>query len=132
MSTENVEIARGGYDAFNRGEIEAVLGIMDPDIEWQEPEVEGLPASGIHHGREAVAENVFGRVQEDWDEFQVLPEEFLDAGERVVVLGRFQGKGKASGGTLDAPFAHIWTLRDGKLVWFRNYMDTANFLQALG
>ncbi len=132
MSAENVEIARGGYDAFSRGDIDAVLSMMDPDIVWQEPDVEGIPAGGTHHGREAVAENVFGRVSEDWDEFQVVPEEFLDAGDRVVVLGLFQGKGKATGGTLDAPFAHVWTLREGKMVHFRNYTDTTNWLQALG
>ncbi len=61
-----------------------------------------------------------------------MPKEFLDAGDRVVVLGHLQGRGKASGGTLDAPYAHVWTLRDGKAVHFRNYMDTATFLQSLG
>jgi hypothetical protein len=132
MSEENVNILRQGYEAFNRGDIDTVMGIMDPNIEWQEPDVEGLPARGTHHGPEAVANNVFGSVVENWDDFQAVPEEFLDAGERVVVLGRFQGRGKATGGTLDAPFAHVWTLRDGKLVHFRNYTDTANLLQSLG
>lgn len=105
MSAENVEIARGGYDAFSRGDIDAVLSMMDPDIVWQEPDVEGIPAGGTHHGREAVAENVFGRVSEDWDEFQVVPEEFLDAGDRVVVLGLFQGKERRPAGrsTLPSP-----------------------------
>ena len=132
MSEENVNIVRQGYEAFNRGDIDAVMGIMDPNIEWQEPDVEGLPDRGTHLGREAVANNVFGSVGENWDDFQVQPEEFLDAGDRVVVLGRFQGRGKATGRTLDAPYAHVWTLRDGKAVHFRNYTDTANFLQSLG
>jgi superfamily II RNA helicase len=47
----------------------------------------------------------------NWDDFQAVPDEFLDAGERVVVLGHFQGRGKASGKTLDALYAHGWTLR---------------------
>ncbi len=132
MSEDNVNISRQGYEAFNRGDIDTVLGLMNPEIEWQEPDVEGLPVRGTHHGPEAVANNVFGTVVETWEDFRVVPEEFLDAGERVVVLGRFQGRGKASGRTLDAPFAHVWTLRDGKLVHFRNYPDTANFLEALG
>ncbi len=132
MSEENVNIVRQGYEAFNRGDIDAVMGIMDPNIEWQEPDVEGLPARGTHLGPEAVANNVFGSVGENWDDFQVPPEEFLDAGDRVVVLGRFQGRGKATGRTLDAPYAHVWTLHDGKAVHFRNYMDTASFLQSLG
>jgi ketosteroid isomerase-like protein len=132
MSEENLNIARQGYEAFNRGDIDAVLSIMDPNIEWQEPDVEGLPFRGTHHGPEAVANNVFGLVEEHWDGLHVEAEEFLDAGDRVIVLGRFQGTGKATGRTLDAPYAHVWTLRDGRLVHFRNYTDTANFLQALG
>ncbi len=132
MSEENVNIMRQGYEAFNRGDIDAVLGIMDPEIEWQEPDVEGLPAPGTHHGPEAVANNVFGSVEEHWDEFQVVAEEFLEAGERVIVLGHFRVRGKATGRSADAPYAHVWTLRDGKVVHLRNYMDTATFLGSLG
>ncbi len=133
MSEENVNIMRQGYEAFNRGDIEAVMGLFDPEIEWQEPDVEGLPDRGTHHGAEAVANEVFGAVAEHWDEFRAVADEFLDAGDRVVVLGRFRGRGKASGGTLDAPFAHVWTLGDdGRAVHHRNYADTANFLRALG
>ena len=132
MSEENVNIMRQGYDAFNRGDIETVMGLMDPDIEWQEPDVEGLPDRGTHHGSEAVANEVFGAVAEHWDEFQAVPEEFLDAGERVIVLGHFRVRGKATGRTVDAPYAHVWTLRDGKVVQHRNYVDTATFLQSLG
>ncbi len=132
MSEENLNIARQAYDAFNRGDIDTVLSIMDPNIEWQEPDVEGLPDRGTHHGPEAVANNVFGSLVEHWDGFRVEAEEFLDAGDRVIVLGRFRGTGKATGRTLDAPYAHVWTLRDGRWVNFRDYMDTATFVQALG
>ncbi len=132
MSEENVNIMRQGYEAFNRGDIDAVMGIMDQNIEWQEPDVGELPARGTHHGPEAVANNVFGSVPEHWDEFQAVAEEFLDAGDRVVVLGYFRLKGKATGKTVDAPFAHVWALRDGKAVYHHNYVDTATFLQSLG
>ena len=65
-------------------------------------------------------------------EFQAVTEEFLDAGERVVVLGHFRVRGKATGKTIDAPFAHVWTLREGKAVYHHNYVDTATILQSLG
>jgi ketosteroid isomerase-like protein len=131
MSEENVKLLRQGYDAFNRGDIDTVMGLMDPNIEWQEPDVEGLPQRGTHHGAEDVANNVFGAIVGSWDDFQAVPEEFLDAGDRVVVLGHLQGRGKPNGRTLDAPYAHVWTLRDGKAVHFRAYADTANSLQSL-
>ncbi len=131
MSEENVNIMRKGYDAFNRGDIDAVLGLMDPNIEWHEPEVQGLPFGGTHRGPEAVARNVFQSAIKNWDDFQVVPETFLDADDVVVVLGRFLGRAKASGRTLDAPFAHVWALRNGKIAQMRNYTDTAQFLRTL-
>ena len=132
MSEENVDILRKGYEAFNRADMDTVMGLMDPHIEWQESDVEGLPQGGTHHGPEAVANNVFGAIVGNWDDFQAVPAEFLDAGERVVVLGHVQGRGKASGKTLDAFYAHVWTLRDGKAVHVRVYADTAKLLQSLG
>jgi len=132
MSEENVDILRKGYEAFNRADIDTVMGLMDPHIEWQESDVEGLPQGGTHHGPEAVANNVFGAIVGNWDDFQAVPAEFLDAGERVVVLGHVQGRGKASGKTLDALYAHGWTLRNGKAVHFRAYADTAKVLQSPG
>ena len=132
MSEENVDIMRKGYEAFNRADIDTVMGLMAPDIEWQESDVEGLPQRGTHHGPEDVANDVFGAIVGNWDDFQAVPDEFLDAGERVVVLGRFQGRGKATGKTLDALYAHVWTLRDGKAVHVRVYADTAKLLQSLG
>lgn len=132
MSEENVNILRQGYEAFNRGDIDAVTSLMDENIEWQEADVEGLPIRGTHHGPEAVANNVFQTAVESWEDFGAVAEEFLDAGDHVLVLGRFQGRGKESGRTLDAPFAHVWTLREGKLVRHRNYPDTARLLQSLG
>ncbi len=65
MSAENVDIMRRGYDAFNRGDIDTVMGILDQNIEWHEPDVEGLPSRGTHHGSQQVAENVFQTVPEN-------------------------------------------------------------------
>ncbi len=121
---------RRGYEAFNRSDIDTVLGILDPDIEWHEPEVEGLPFAGTHRGHEQVVRNVFQSAVEHWDDFQVVPETYLDADD-VVVLGRFRGRGKVSGEPLDAPFAHIWELREGKVARGRDYTDTAQFLRTL-
>ncbi len=65
-------------------------------------------------------------------DFQAVPEEFLDAGEHVIVLGHFHATAKATGKTIDAPYAHVWKVRAGKAVYQRNYVDTAPFLEALG
>lgn len=130
MSAENLDIMRRGYEAFNRGDIDTVLGLMDENIEWHEPEV--APYGGTHRGPEQVVQNVFQPVVEDYDDFQVVTEKLLDADDHVVALGRFQGTAKATGITLDAPFAHVWVLRGGKMTFFQNYTDTAQMLRSLG
>ena len=62
MTAGNVEIVRGAYDAFARGDVPAVVGTMDPDIEWIESSAEGLPATGTFKGPEAVVGGVFAMV----------------------------------------------------------------------
>ncbi len=68
---------------------------------------------------------------ERFDDFRMQCDQYLDAGEHVVVTGRFLGRGKETGNELNAPFAHIWTMRNGKVTQFRNYTDTANWLRAM-
>lgn len=131
MSQENVEVVRRSYDAFNRGDYAAVLEALDPSIVWEEPDLSGVAFSGEHHGRERVLKKVFEPVRREVDDFEVVPEEFIDAGDRVVVLGRYRGHGTDTGVTLDAAFAHVWTMRHGKVIQYRDYYDTANWLRSL-
>jgi hypothetical protein len=130
-SRNPLEIVRRSYDAFNRGDYEAVLKAIDPEIEWEEPDISGLAFSGEHHGRDHLVEKVFQPVRREVDDLDVVAEEFLDAGDHVVVLGRYNGHGRDTGITLDAPFAHVWTMRSGKAVRHRDYYDTANWLRSL-
>ena len=130
MSQENVEVAKRTYEAFGRGDVPAVLENFDPAVEWHA--AEGLPWGGQHDGPQAVAENVFGAVMAAVDGFALDVDRFLDSGDYVVALGRYSGTGKQSGKPLDAAFAHVWELDDGKLKRFLHYTDTARFNEALG
>lgn len=129
MSKDNIATIRSAYDLFARRDYARMP--FDPQIEWVEPSVEGLPASGTHHGLEAVIKEVFEFAVDKLENFRLECDQYLDAGDKVVVTGRFLGRGKDTGNELNAPFAHIWTLRNEKVVSFRNYTDTANWLQAL-
>ena len=60
-----------------------------------------------------------------------MPDEFLEAGDEVVVLGRYRGTAKQTGKPLDVPFVHVWSLRDGKAWRFRQFLDTAGWVAAL-
>jgi len=125
-----LEIVRGSYEAFARHDLDAVLGDMDPEIEWYQ--AQGLTHGGYYRGLEEVRRNIFEPLDRDWwDEFSAEPDEFIDAGEEVVVLGRYRGVAKGTGKRLDVPFVHVWALRDGKAVRFRQFLDTAGWVEAL-
>jgi ketosteroid isomerase-like protein len=125
-----VDIVRRSYEAFARDDMDGVLADMDPDIEWHQ--AQGLPHGGYYRGIDEVRRNIFDPLDEEWwDEFDADPDQFLDAGDEVVVLGRYRGVAKATGKRLDVPFVHVWTLRDGRAVRFRQFLDTAGWVAAL-
>lgn len=126
----NLDIVKRSYDAFSRHDLDAVMGDMHPEIEWHQ--AQGLPHGGLYRGLAAVKANVFDPLAEDWwDEFTADPDEFVDAGSQVVVVGRYRGTAKATRKQLDVPFVHIWTLDGGKAIRFRQYLDTAGWVEAL-
>jgi ketosteroid isomerase-like protein len=132
MSEQNASVIRGLYEAFGRGDIPGVLGALDAQIEWLEAEnfiyAEGNP----YIGPAAVLEGVFMRIGAEWEGFTVSPKEVLDAGETIVGHGYYSGTYKKNGRKVRAQFAHVFSLRDGKVVRFQQYTDTAQFLQAVG
>ena len=125
-----VELVKRSYVAFEAGDMDAVLGDMDSQIEWQQ--AQGLPHGGTYRGVDEVRRNIFDPLDEQWwDEFSAVPTEFLDAGGEVVVLGRYRGRAKGTGKQLDVPFVHVWTVRGEKAVRFRQFLDTAGWIEAL-
>lgn len=125
----NLNSVRSLYDAFAKGDIPAVLGFLSPDIEWTE--AEGFPYGGTYVGPQAVLEGVFMRFGTEWEGFAAVPAEFIDGGDRVVVLGQYGGTYKATGKSLQANFAHVWKVREGKAVGFVQYVDTLIVQRAL-
>jgi len=105
---------------------------MDAKVQWVESSAEGIPTRGTHVGPAQVAENVFASVPRDWDEFRIVPEDFFNEGDTVVVRGRVKAVAKSTGRSMDAPFVHIFTVTDGKLTKLTNHHDTALWLEALG
>jgi ketosteroid isomerase-like protein len=126
----SLDLVKRSYAAFEQGDLEGVLGDLDPEIEWQQ--AQGLPHGGTYHGRDEVRRSIFDPLDEEWwDEFSAVPTEFLDAGDEVVVLGRYRGVAKRTGKHLDVPFVHVWTVRGERAVRFRQFLDTAGWIEAL-
>jgi ketosteroid isomerase-like protein len=129
MSEDNIALVRGLYEEFAQGNVDAVLAGFADDIEWVEPD--GMPYETAHSPQE-VAENVFARVTSDVEGFSVNPEEFYADGDGVVTLGHYGGTSNSSGKPLDLAFTHAWTVRDGKISRFREFVDTATFSTIVG
>ena len=131
MSEENRETVQGMYDAFGRGDIGTVLAALDPDVEWWEAENFIYADNNPYVGPDAVLQGVFARIGGEWEGFSVSPKEVLDAGDTVVGHGHYSGKFRNTGRDVRAQFAHLFTFRDGKIVKFQQYTDTAQFKAAV-
>ena len=123
MSQENVELVQAIYAAFGAGDVPGVVGRMSPDIVWNEAENFPYADGNPYLGPEAILTGIFARLGTDWEGFAAVPNEYLDAGDTVVVLGRYHGTFKATGETLDAQLVHVWRLEDGKAVAFQQFTD---------
>lgn len=127
----NVETARRSYEAFAGGDLDGALAMMDDDIEWQQ--AQGLPHGGLYRGLKAVRAAIFDPIDAEWwEDFRAGPEEFVDGGDTVVVLGRYTARARRTGAALDVPFVHVWTFQGGRAVRFRQFTDTLGWVSALG
>lgn len=130
MSREHVELAKRGVDAFNRGDLDAFAETVTPDYEWVGAFL-GIVEGGSYRGREGMA-RYFAEAEETWEELNVSGDEFRDLGDRVLVLGRMEGRGRSSGVAVDTPYTMVVDFRDGKVSRTRAYLDHAEALRAAG
>lgn len=129
----HVPVVKDLYAKFASGDVPAVLAMLTDDVEWREAESNPYQPSGEPwRGPQAVLENLFVKLGGEWDGFTVTPSCFLDAGDRVIVEGRYTGTYRATGKALDAQVCHVWTLRDGRISGFQQYVDTAGLREAMG
>jgi ketosteroid isomerase-like protein len=118
----NVDIIKRLYKAFEEGDIDAVFEVLDPNIEWIE--ADGIPYAGRFVGYDAIRDGVFAKIGAEWDNFTAEVHEFIDGGDVVVTLGTDGGIYKGTGKKMRAPTASVWRLKDGKVIYFRQYIDS--------
>jgi ketosteroid isomerase-like protein len=122
MSQENVEIVRRFLIV---DDVDEALTCADPGIVWNP--IEELPTQGHDAVRASLA-----RWKAEWHDYKVMPEEFDDRGDRVVVTVRLRGRGRGSGVEVDARFYDVYTLRDGKIVRMDQFTERSQALEAVG
>ena len=126
MTSTPTDTVRDFYDKLSSGDAPGALGLMAPDIEWitmWHYKVDG-------RGPGAVAEGLFKPLMAEWTSFSLIPTEFITDGDIVASLGDFKGVHGVSGKTCDARYAHVWTVKEGKITRFRQYIDTLAVAEA--
>ena len=128
----NVALMKEGYAAFAKGNIDAVLAIWDPQIEWHE--CKGMPVvpaggSGTFVGHQAVLAGVIAKIPEHIDGFGIEIDELFGSGDRVVMSGRYVGTLRATGKPFKVAVVHLWTFRDGRATKMIQVADTAEIIR---
>jgi ketosteroid isomerase-like protein len=125
----NIALLRQAYDAYSKGDIQRVMGMFAQDIEWDMPEVEGIPFSGKRHGIGQVGE--FFRLMDECQEArEFTPDQFIARGDQVIVLGHCTFAVRTTGLEYSDEWCHVFTVKAGKVTSFKEYSDTHKAAQA--
>jgi uncharacterized protein len=118
----NIDIVRDHYAASARGDIRAMMAEVSPQVRWTE--MAGFPCAGTWIGPQAVVDNVFTVLGQEWDGYRFELERLLDAGDNIVGIGTYHGTFRATGKPMQARVAHVWRLQGGSVVAFEQFTDT--------
>jgi ketosteroid isomerase-like protein len=130
LSQENVELVHRMCEAFLAGNLAAALDVLHADVTWHGT-IGGLEEGRTAHGHDEVIEG-FVEGLRDWERHSLEAEDYLDAGDRVVVLWHEVGRGKASGVEVETRTAVVYTVRGDEVVEVQGYMDRRQALEAVG
>ncbi|HWR54425.1 MAG TPA: nuclear transport factor 2 family protein [Bryobacteraceae bacterium] len=119
----NTRVVKEMYDAFQRNDIPGLLARMDDNITFRIPGPDYVPVVGVYSGRKEL-ETFFSKLEQAMDFSQFEPREYVAQGDRVIALGYYRGKAKATGREFEADWVMAWTIRNGKAVEFQEYTDT--------
>lgn len=120
---QNTEALKDGWDAFAKGDLDAVKDGWHEDIEWENPHWGKAPAPGVVRGKDEIIQ-MFGQVLGEWDDVDMGADEYIEQGDTVVVLAHFKGKSKETGKSVELPWVYIWRMRDGKAARCQFLTDT--------
>ncbi len=127
MSAEDVSTLRAAYEEFPHG-LEKILA---KKVRWREPKVDGLWVSGGYRGAKQVSREVLEPIPSLFEQFSVEAEEFIDAGKRVLVTGRYRLRGRGHNLDVVTPFVHVWKMKKGRARRFRDYTESERWLTTL-
>jgi ketosteroid isomerase-like protein len=125
----NIGLLKQAYDAYGKGDIQRLLGMCAPDIDWELPEVEGIPFTGKRHGVGQVGE-FFRILAECQEPREFRPDRFIAQDDQVVVLGHATFTVRATGAEFSGDWCHVFRVDGGRIASFKEYDDTHQAAQA--
>ncbi|HDR4726665.1 nuclear transport factor 2 family protein [Bacillus cereus group sp. Sample62] len=124
MSKSNLEIIRSTYEGSASSNAKHLVEALAEKVEWTE--AEGFPYGGTYIGVEAIMENVFNRLGSEWDDYKASVNMYHEVNGKDVIIaeGVYSGVYKETGKSFEAEFVHVWQLENGKIVKFKQYVDS--------
>jgi uncharacterized protein len=124
--SDRVEKVRAGYRAFSEGDFETAVELLDERVEWHPPpsSLEPQPLYGRDAVRDYLKPNIFSMQSAE-------PQEFIEQGDRILVVARVRARGRESGLEFELTNFHLWEIEGDRVVRFRPYEDRAEALAAL-
>src|SRR5947207_297207 len=132
MSQENVEVVKNASEAWERGDLEAWLEALHPDVVWDSSRFAGLLEGSVYEGRDEVRAFLLDEWRASWDLYEAHVEDVVDAGDRVLVLWSQRMVEAGSGIPLEVHTAQLCSVRDGKVIRMDNFTDRAEARKAEG
>jgi uncharacterized protein len=128
IANKDVETLRDAYEALNQGDIERALAVLDEQAEWCEHS--DLPEAGLYRGRDAIR-TFLESFLESWADFTQETEDVIAGEGCILILLRSRSQGKGSGISVEAQYAHLWTMQDGRGMRVDAYFDRDEALSAM-
>lgn len=126
---DNIGIIRRIYEAFGAGDVQTIMNSVADDAEWINHGPASIPYAGARKGKAQILE-FFQAIAGSTTGAKVTPEHFVGQGETVLSTGRYTATVSTTGARIDSPVAHIFTVRDGKVVRWEGFSDSAQVAEA--
>jgi ketosteroid isomerase-like protein len=127
--TTNLDVIRATYEGPSEENGKHLLAALAPEATWTE--AAGFPYAGTYTGPEAIFANVFQRLATEWVGYKAEVHTYLADGDRVAAFGEYSGTFAKTGKSMRATFAHLYRLKDGKILSMEQVVDSAMVQQAL-
>lgn len=127
--SSNLDLIRRTYEGSSEENGRNLMAVLHPQVEWTE--AQGFPYAGTYVGIDALMAGVFSRLAQEWIDYRAQVHTYLADGDRVAAFGMYSGTYKATGKPMQAAFAHLYELQDGKILRMSQCADTVMVAKAL-